>query len=78
VESFYGVEVRELLGTLDLPALAIHGQLDEINPVEGAREIAERPPEAELVVLDGAGHVPTLSRPQQVSQAIADFIERRL
>ena len=74
VESFYGVDVGSLLSSIQGPSLVIHGALDRINPVEGAHELVDGLPDAELLVLAGAGHVPTLSRPSVLAEAIEDFI----
>lgn len=76
VESFYGIDVRPLLPSLQVPVLVIHGALDRINPLRIAHEVADQVQDAELVVLDDAGHVPTLSRPEAVATAIDDFAHR--
>lgn len=52
------------------PTLVIHGARDAIVPLDVAREAAARIPEARLVVIDDAGHVPILTRPRQVADAI--------
>lgn len=52
------------------PTLVLHGARDAVVPLEVARELASRVPGAELVVLPDAGHVPTLSRPRAVVDAI--------
>ena len=77
VESFYEVNVRAALAEVRAPTLVIHGALDALptSPVEAAEEMAERIPDARLLVLDDAGHVPTLSRPAEVATAIASFID---
>jgi 3-oxoadipate enol-lactonase / 4-carboxymuconolactone decarboxylase len=77
VESFYDVEIRALLPSLDVPTLVVHGALDRINAVAAAEELAEELPDSELIVLGDAGHVPTLSRPTAVADAISDFVRRR-
>jgi pimeloyl-ACP methyl ester carboxylesterase len=76
VESFYDVNVRDSLGEVRVPTLVLHGALDALptSPVAAAEEMAERIPNARLLVLDDAGHVPTLSRPAEVAHAIAEFI----
>lgn len=78
VESFYEVEYRSLLGSIGIPTLVIHGDMDYVNPLDEAREIAAAIPDAELLVLEQTGHVPTISRPAEVASAIEDFIDRRL
>lgn len=56
-----------------VPALVVHGALDSIAPVEGARELAARLPDADLVVLEDAGHVPILTRPDAVAGAMRSW-----
>lgn len=55
---------------ITVATLIVHGGADAIVPVEYARELARLIPDCELVVLDRAGHVPTLTRPQEVVAAI--------
>ena len=76
VESFYDVVFDHLLSTIEVPALVVHGDADRINPPDNAHQLATRLPDAELVLLDGAGHVPTLSRPVEVAAAIERFADR--
>ncbi|GAA3585170.1 alpha/beta hydrolase [Nonomuraea rosea] len=45
-----------LLGSLDLPALIVHGADDVLCDVSGGRATADAIPGAELVVIDGMGH----------------------
>lgn len=76
VESFSGIDVTPLLASLEVPVLIIHGALDRINPPHLALEVAEQVQDAELVVIDDAGHVPTLSRPEAVATAMDRFARR--
>jgi pimeloyl-ACP methyl ester carboxylesterase len=55
---------------LDLPVLLLHGTADAIVPIELSRALVEILPDAELVEFDGAGHVPTMTRPDEVVAAI--------
>ena len=66
------------LESITVPTLVIHGERDAIVPVDVGRQTAARIPGAELVVIPGAGHVPTITRPRDVVRAIADWSERRL
>ncbi|HVA71000.1 MAG TPA: alpha/beta hydrolase [Acidimicrobiales bacterium] len=78
VEAFYQVDVRERMRHLATPTLIIHGELDALlaSSLETAREMADLIHGATLVVLDGVGHVPTLSRPREVAAAIETFVGR--
>ena len=64
------------LAAVGVPTLVVHGSLDAIAPLDGARLLAATVPGAELVVLDGAGHVPILTRPDDVAAAITTWWSR--
>jgi pimeloyl-ACP methyl ester carboxylesterase len=55
----------------------LHGDLDKIVPLESGQALAASLPDAELQVLQGCGHVPTLTQPRQVAGAIRAFLQRR-
>lgn len=59
------------------PTLVLHGEIDRIVPLESARTLAATLPDSELQILDGCGHVPTLSRPKAVAEAMRAFLRRR-
>ncbi len=52
------------------PALVIHGERDAIVPVAAAHHLAASLTDAELHVLPGTGHVPTITRPDVVAELI--------
>lgn len=56
------------------PTLIIHGDADRVASLESARWLAETLPDARLEVIEGAGHMPTLTRPIEVAREIAWFI----
>jgi len=78
VESFYGVDMRDRLADIHVPTMVVHGELDAVtwSQVTIARELAALVRAATLVVIKGAGHVPTLSRPQEVADAMEALIRR--
>lgn len=64
--------VVELTG-ISQPALVFHGDADHLIPVEEGRRLAEALPNARFVLLHGAGHVPTLTRPAEIARQINRF-----
>lgn len=56
--------------SIELPVLIVHGTDDVMVGIESSRSLAELIPDAELVVLEGTGHVPTVTRPADVVAAI--------
>ena len=53
-----------------IPTVIVHGSADLIAPIDGSRQLAELLPDAELVELPDTGHVPTMTRPDEVVAAI--------
>ena len=60
------------LDMMKLPALVVHGRQDPI-PLASSEGVA-RALGAELVVLDGSGHVPYVERPDALFPAIENFL----
>jgi len=58
------------------PTLLIHGDLDKIVPLTSSQALAAALPNAELQVLEGCGHVPTLTEPYKVADLIRTFLRR--
>ena len=77
-ECIYGVDISPQIPQLTLPTLVIHGELDAIVPVEAATWLASNLPNAHLQVFPDAGHVPTVTRPREVSEAINHFFKDRI
>lgn len=65
------------LGSIQAPALVLHGELDAMCPLGNARLLAARIPDAELVVIPGAGHAFALERPRTSAKALTDWLDRR-
>ena len=67
---------REALRGWPGPALVLCGRHDALCPVFRHEEIAGLLPGAELVVIEDAGHLPTLEAPEAVNAAMADWLAR--
>jgi len=75
-EAIQGWSAFERLGDVAAPTLVLHGAEDQLIPVGNAEVLASRIPRAELVILEGAGHVIDSERPEAVSAAVLDFVRR--
>ncbi|MER5207606.1 alpha/beta hydrolase [Streptomyces sp. NPDC002825] len=64
---------RDLLPAVSVPTLLLWGERDARSPLSVARQFQEAIPDAELVVVPGAGHVSNLERPEEFNQAVRDF-----
>ncbi|WP_320779530.1 alpha/beta hydrolase [Streptomyces sp. CRN 30] len=60
----------------DLPVLVLAGVRDLVTPSEHSEEIADRLPDAELVLVEDAGHLVMLEHPEVVTDRLADLLVR--
>jgi pimeloyl-ACP methyl ester carboxylesterase len=65
---------EDRLGELSLPVLVLHGDADSVQPLDASRRLTDELADARLVLLEGAGHAPMLSRPRDVAAAIESFV----
>jgi pimeloyl-ACP methyl ester carboxylesterase len=67
------IDLRADLARVTQPTLILHGDADVIAPLDSAEWLAGTLPNARLVVLRGAGHVPIMTRPADVAREITAF-----
>jgi len=63
------------LGEVDVPALVAHGTADRVLPVENARLLAERLPDAELELFDDGPHLFFVERADAVNDRLLAFLD---
>ena len=66
-----------VLPTIKVPTLIGCGENDQVCPLERHRIMAERVEGAELVVVPDSAHLPRLERPEIVSAALVDGLQRK-
>ena len=69
---------RPDLPAMDVPALVIVGSEDALTPVSFAETLVAGLPDAELVVIPGAGHLTAVEAPERFTAAVGDFLARRV
>ena len=67
------MDMRHALPRLRVPAVVVVGEHDRVTPPGAAIELAGSLPEARLVVIEGAGHMPMLERPLELNREIRAF-----
>lgn len=73
----HAFDVRDRLSELEVPALAIVGEHDELTPAWYHEFLADELPAGELAVVADAAHLAMLERPEAFNAAVADFLDRR-
>lgn len=61
-----------------VPALVLCGEHDALTPVKRHSFMADLIPFAELRIIDGAGHLPTLEQPAATTSALRDWMAQPL
>ncbi len=69
------INITPDLPRITQPALIIHGAADSIVPLASSEQLTQTLPNARLVVIQGAGHVPSVSYPVEVAHEIKSFLE---
>jgi pimeloyl-ACP methyl ester carboxylesterase len=64
----------DTLRGLSVPALVLCGSLDTLTPPDISREMAALAPQADLVILDGVGHLSTMEAPDAVTAHLNGFL----
>lgn len=74
--SPHASDLPEGLRETAAPTLIIWGDQDLVLPLRHAKRLARDLPNAELVILEGAGHVPNEEFPDVVNRLMLDFLRR--
>jgi len=68
-------DVMDRLGEIKLPVLLICGTEDAMTPVKYHRFLADRLPDARLVIVPDTTHYVFTEKPTEVNQALKEFVE---
>ncbi|TXS45093.1 alpha/beta hydrolase [Streptomyces sp. uw30] len=68
------VDDREALGAVSVPTLVVVGRHDFICGVRWARELHERIPGSELLILEDSGHFGHVEEPEDFARAVSRFV----
>jgi pimeloyl-ACP methyl ester carboxylesterase len=68
---------REQLARIRVPTLLVAGSDDRVAPAAAMERMAQKIPGAELVLLEGCGHLGPMDQPDAFNAALAQFLERR-
>jgi pimeloyl-ACP methyl ester carboxylesterase len=59
-----------LLSSFNFPVVIVHGDTDSLIPIDRAREVKEALPQAHLVEINGAGHMPMMEAKEKTAEAL--------
>jgi pimeloyl-ACP methyl ester carboxylesterase len=68
-------DLMDRLHEITLPALVISGSQDRLTPPKYGRYLADHLPDARLLIIEGGGHMMALEQPENVANAVSQFID---
>lgn len=71
-------DMRDKAGQIAVPVLCVVGDQDGATPPEMVENFAKSIPGARFAIIAGAGHIPCVEAPEQLSSLIRDFSARIL
>lgn len=70
------MRLDDALAALEVPTLFVWGAGDQLARADVASDLARRMRNAQLTVIEDAGHIPHLEQPDAVAAAISQFLRR--
>lgn len=64
------------LGEIKIPTLVIYGAGDQPVVIENCQTLAREIPNAQVLILENIGHVPSMEMPDEVNRAIEKFLSK--
>lgn len=74
LEILRNTDLRPLLSQIKQPTLVLHGERDTLAPLAAAEYSAAHLSQGKFSVIEGAGHAPFLSHPEQFIRAVEEFM----
>jgi pimeloyl-ACP methyl ester carboxylesterase len=67
-------DTSALLAAITVPTLLVWGDGDMRSPLDVAEQFREAIPNADLVVIPGAGHISNMEKPEEFNAAVSRFL----
>jgi len=74
VDELMILDLEEELKNINIPTLIIHGDQDEVCPIEAASFLRRGIDKSRFHVIKGAGHMPFLTRADEFNECLEGFI----
>ena len=67
------LDLHDQAPNIRVPVLAVCGLDDKMTPVQSSRDVVTAVPDADLLLIENAGHMVMMEQPDCVNKAICDF-----
>jgi len=72
--AFAEADLRDMLPTIKVPALLLHGEADQRSPLNVAENLHAKIPTSKLVIIPGVGHECSLEAPETFNAEVRSFL----
>lgn len=69
-------DIMDRLGGIDVPTLVFCGTQDQLTPVKFSRYLADHLPDSRLELIQGAGHMVMLEKPEAMLEPLRAFLSQ--
>ena len=76
LEALLAIDLRDIISDIKIPVLIIHGEKDNVCPVDTGKYLAENLSDARLEIFKDAGHAPFLTRHKEFNSIVKGFLKR--
>ncbi|KAB1193837.1 alpha/beta fold hydrolase [Haloferax sp. MBLA0076] len=76
--SCHTFDVRDQLGEISVPTLALVGEYDRLTPPSYHEFLSEEIPNGEMATIEDAAHLAMLEQPEAFNAAVTSFLDRRV
>lgn len=76
LEALLAIDLRDIIPHIKIPVLIIHGEKDNVCPVDTGRYLAENLSDARLEIFKDAGHAPFLTKHKEFNSLVKGFLKR--
>jgi pimeloyl-ACP methyl ester carboxylesterase len=75
IRGMHSHSAEDLLSSLGVPVLIVHGTQDPFTPISVAKVMAERIPDARLVVIQDGSHTLPIESPREILAELTPFLK---
>jgi pimeloyl-ACP methyl ester carboxylesterase len=71
-------DVMQRVGSITLPVLVVSAADDQLTPLKYGEFLENNIPKASRIIVDEAGHILPMQKPEEFNRAIIDFLDRSI
>jgi len=75
LEALLAIDLRDIIPDIKIPVLIIHGEKDNVCPLNAGKYLAKNLPDARLEIFKDAGHAPFLTKPKEFNSLVKGFLK---